>query len=486
MKKTILKIGCLLFAIVMILSTFVSCNLFSETEETEQGAGVTTNMDDVPPIEHKDWGGETFDILSVQNEYESNFELVGELNGNRMEPAVFQRNLWIKENYNVELVQHGSVSDDALDTLAAQIDAGDNDYDLVFLFRDDMSSAIMRGYMTDLTKVKYLDFSNEWYNQNTINSMKINGRLFHMVSDFSLVDKSRTNVLFFNRDIAKEDSSLPDVMGLVRSGEWTIEEMLICMNAYANDANGDTMMTLEDKWGLVCGGKEASYTIWKALGNDIVSINADGAFSVNLTTDHSVNSIEEVRKLFKSNLSFTGNKFGNYSDPSNTFVAKKAMFFSGCLGSIENISREADFSFTALPFPKYDTEQTQYYTTNDNTYCATFGIPVCAKSTEFSGYMVEILSWKSHSTTFPEYYNILCKVKNSYDTECAEMLDLVFEGLVFDFGLLNSKSITSVRSSLEKSIMNGKDIASEYESKKSIVETNIKNLFLQIESFDKE
>ena len=338
-----------------------------------------------------------------------------------------------------------------------------------------MAAAIQRGYMKDLTKVEYLNLSNDWYNESTINSMKISDKLFHMVSDFSLIDKARTNVLFLNRELA-DSNQIPDILASVRDGSWTIEKMLQYQTMVAHDT-GDGIMDLEDYWGLACGGVEASSTFWAALGNEIVTVNGGETFSVNLTNEHSILSIEKTRKIFAENLTFSEDKFGTTSDAFDTFVNERLLFLSETLSTIEKISPVADFSFTALPYPKFDEEQTQYYTTNDNTFCATFGIPVCADDFSFSGFMVEVLSWKSHYTTFPEYYNVVCKVQNSYDVECAEMLDLVFDGLVFDFGLLNSNNIKGVRGILEKSILKGASITTEYEGKQTQVENAIEQIF---------
>ena len=117
------------------------------------------------------------------------------------------------------------------------------------------------------------------------------------------------------------------------------------------------------------------------------------------------------------------------------------MFYSASMGVIEDLAADADFAYTAITFPKYDTDQERYYTTNDNHYTSTFGIPFMAYDANFSGYMIEVLSWKSHTTTYPEYYQVKCLVQKSYDPVCAEMLQLNYEGLVFDIALMFSHTI---------------------------------------------
>lgn len=478
-KSRFLRILCLLLALVTVLMTFAACGNGGDSDDSNK---VTVDKEVVDePVPHYDWGGRIFTVLSVQNAYEPNFEIIGKIGGERIEESVFYRNTWIEEYYNVKIEQVGEANDKPIELLEKTVQAGENAYDLAFLVRNNMSTAIKSGYMTDLNGVSYLDFSHDWYNSNTIDSMKISGRLFHMVSDFSLVDKARTNVLFLNRDKA-EENQLPDIIQMVRDGQWTIEQMIAF--AKANDSDGNGSMELSDQWGLTCGGKEAAVAFWNALGNEVVSIDENGNWTVEVANEHSVNSITELRKLFNDGVSFVGDKFGDYGDAFDTFIGSRTLFMSSSLSTIEDIGANAEFSFTALPFPKYDAEQSQYYTTNDNTYCATFGIPTCAADVDFSGFMVEVLSWQSSTTTYPEYYEVVCKVKKSYDIVCAEMIDLVFEGLIFDFGLMYGNYINLKTKILMESIYTTKDITGLYEGVQITTESKITNLFNSVEILD--
>ena len=480
-RKKLLRFGCLLLAMLTLSASFVGCNT-KKDEETDNTQTASTQEVEKAPVPHYDWQGRPFNVLSVDNPYEANFEIVGEMNGELMAQTVYSRNSWIEEYYNVEIEQYPTEDNKAIEVLESLNMAGEYDYDLAFLVRNNMATAIMKGYMIDVNSVSYLDFTKDYYNANTIDSMKIGGRLFHMVSDFSLVDKARTNVLFLNRDMAL-NNNLPDIIQTVRDGEWTIEQMLTYSQDISTDLDGEGM-GLADQWGLVCGGKEGSVAFWNALGNEVVAVNDDSTWSVEVANEHSVNCIAELRQLFNENVSFVGNRFGSYDDSFDVFVANKALFMGGSLSSINSLGSKATFSYTALPFPKFDSAQKQYYTTNDNTYCATFGIPDCAADPDFSGFMIEVLSWQSSTTTFPTYYETVCKIKKSYDAVCAEMLDLVFDGLIFDFGLMYGNYINLKTNILMESIYTTSDITGLYEGVQSSTETKIQNLFNAVEIMD--
>ena len=471
MKKSVfLKVVCALLAVLMTSIAFAACNGAKSGTNTQTNA--TAGGDDAP-VPHYDWGGRPLDILGTHNAHEPNFELVGNSDGNIVEQAVFSRNSQIEDYYNVEINDIGTESDKPLTLIQNTIFTGDHLYDLAFLVRNDMSTAIQNGYFTDLTALPYLDFTKKYYNSLSIESMKVGGRLFHMVSDFSLVDKARTNVLFYNRDLGAE-YHFDDIIQLVRDGDWTFEEMY--KNMKNADLDGNDMRDLSDLWGLVCGGKEGAAAFWSALGNKMVTVNKDGEWSVDVANEHSVNSISKLQKIFTDdNMFFQPGrwKVGDETDWSTaytTFIGKKAFYQASSLSTIVNLGEDADFSYTVLPFPKYDADQTEYYTTNDNTYCSTFGVPTCAMDPDFSAFMIEVLSWKSHTTTYPAYMETMCKVRSSYDATCAEMMELVLGGLTYDFGLVYT-GLGLKTNVLLVSIYEKRDITVLYDGVKESVES---------------
>ena len=95
-----------------------------------------------------------------------------------------------------------------------------------------------------------------------------------------------------------------------------------------------------------------------------------------------------------------------------------------------NLNGSWDFQL----FAKESEEQENYYTISAQGLLIT--VPVTAKDPDFSGFMLEALSAYSKYTTLPAYIEVSCKTKYMYDADSAEMLDLTFDGLVFDLGQL--------------------------------------------------
>jgi len=65
-----------------------------------------------------------------------------------------------------------------------------------------------------------------------------------------------------------------------------------------------------------------------------------------------------------------------------------------------------------------------------------FGIPSNAPDADFSAFMLEALSHESYTTTLPAYIEISAKVKHVYDEKSAQILDLIFDSVNYDFGFL--------------------------------------------------
>lgn len=487
MKNKIIRLIALLLVSVMACSLLVSCFGGEEEEGTSE---VKLESSNTAPVDQLDWHEREFRVLATHNTYEPNFEIVGEMGDDRLSQAVYERNAAVKEFCNVEILDV-AIDDDAFSALEKDFDAGGGEYDLVFLIRDDMSSAIQRGFMKDLTKVEYINLENEWYNPLAIESMKISGRLYHMSSSFSLTDKARTATMFYNRDMADRLNLGVDVISEVRAGTWTIDKMYQMVNAVATggDTNGNGIVDKTDTFGVAGGGSESATNIWAGMGNTLVSFNNGTDYGAGIMTDRSLNGLDTIKNLFSINewKGFTGSEdkiwAKDYDAPSAAFVEQRALFFSATMGSISEIAEQADFAYTAITFPKYDTDQQRYYATNDNTYSSTFGIPYMAADISFSGYMIEVLSWKSHTTTYPEYYQVKCMVQKSYDPVCAEMLQLNYDGLVFDFGFMFSNTVT-FKKALEKyttSKSNTQGMASLYESYSVSSNNSIEGILLTIE-----
>ena len=484
-----MKLRILTFALALLLFAGVLCGCRKNTGNEEKATDAFIGEKDYGSVGEKDWQGRTCQILGVNSLNEPSFEIYADSNEQtNISMSVFSRNSEIEALFNVEIAQVGDddYNDEFYTKFKNKILTGAVSYDLAFLYRDDMAKAIENQLFYDLMGVNYVDFSQPYYNESTLESMKISGKLFHMVSDFSLVDKNRIAVLFANRTLA-EEFGIPNLVQEVKDGTWTFEKFEQYVKEVAADLDGDDQrLYTKDRFGVTIGAKDESIAFWSAMGAKTVSRNDAGQYEFTYSNQLALNAADRIKRVFTNeDLYYYSRVEDNYEGAGDAFKAGRSLFYGASLSSITGI-KESDFAYTVLPFPKYDEDQDRYYSNNNNRYCATFGIPTCAQDKDFSGFMIEVLSWKSTQTTLRTYYQINCKLRNSYDQECSDMMDVLFESLSFDFGFMYDPVFT-VENSTPKSIVStalrhddGQSLSTAYESYSESQEIKLKQLLKKI------
>ena len=63
-------------------------------------------------------------------------------------------------------------------------------------------------------------------------------------------DEDSTEVIVYNTSYAR-DLQIGDLYSVVRDGKWTVDRMLDAAKLAVSDVNGDTVMDLEDSYGVL-------------------------------------------------------------------------------------------------------------------------------------------------------------------------------------------------------------------------------------------
>ena len=56
------------------------------------------------------------------------------------------------------------------------------------------------------------------------------------------------------------------------------------------------------------------------------------------------------------------------------------------------------------------------------------------KNKELVGAVMEFLAWDSKNEVFPTYYDVLLKTRYSQDMETRQMMDIIFDSIVYEIG----------------------------------------------------
>ena len=134
--------------------------------------------------------------------------------------------------------------------------------------------------------------------------------------------------------------------------------------------------------------------------------------------------------------------------------------------------RDMTTDFGILPYPKYDENQTDYYTYVQTWASGCAAIPLTCLDINASSIIMEDMTYLSSQYVTPAFYETALKNKYARDNESQEMLDLICETRTCDIG--NLYNIGGLVSLLTNNINAGKgDFVSTITSLESSIEKTL-------------
>lgn len=414
-------------------------------EITPETTAETAPQRQSPDLPDKDWEGREFIVLGrTHNTYSQfvNFEIAAEeMNGEIVNDAVYTRNSRISEKYNVIvkqiLVEYPETE------LPKYVNAGDDVINASFHSIQTIGPLAAAGYFMDFYTLPHIDFTKPWWYPEVNGALSVGGKLYMTTSQLNMMDKNRTYSMCFNKDMAGE-FGLGNLYDIVRSGEWTVEKMTAMCKTVTADIDGDGKMTDLDRWGYVMDSRNAFYVAVAAMDNRVVVKNKEDIPVFSVMNERMSNSIDLALALCRdNNISFICEDFQGKVDydfwgaSSKVFADRAgALFTTSFTHMLKSYSARCDFDYGVLPYPKYDELQEKYYSVPDPVAAAVFTVPKTNADPSFPGFMLELLSAESMYDVMPLYIEVSAKTKYTYDEESAEMLDISFNNLIFDLGII--------------------------------------------------
>ena len=388
-----------------------------------------------------DYEGASFRVLGiVRSGYDqfTNFEIDAESeNGEVVNDAIVRRNGIVEEKYNVEITCELCDQDQIVSTVGKLSMAGDDAYELYFVQLRNAGSAVTGGYNLDLYTLPYVDYAQPYWNAEVNAVLSIGGKLYFTTSDYSLVDKNRTYILVYNRDMAAQYgfAALEDD---IYNGTWTYDTMIGLAGGVSNDLDGNGKMNEEDRWGLMLDSNKGVAALNIAMGGHLVIKDADDKPVIDVGSEKMCELADKLYRTLNGNdyamepylARFSGMK------TANMFTDGHVLFFTCFPHILKTCSASSDIDYGVLAFPKFDEAQENYYTLADPYGSGVFCVPAVSGHTEMTGLLLEVLSAGSTDTTLKAFYELSCKSKYTYDQTSAAMLDLIFSNIVYDLGVM--------------------------------------------------
>lgn len=287
MKKRALT---LLIALLMVLPMFTACSenaADTETTAAETTATVETPSADeeivveedepeiLPDIPALDFEGRTFTFLTsgigdTNGEDWETFDVwVEELNGDVINDAVMERNLFLNETYNVQIAEY-KTSGTTLGEIQTEVKVGTNAFDAAFTHFENGATLAQSGSLHNLYDIPYINLEQPWWDQRGVKDMNLMGGVFLATGDATIVDNDATWVLMFGKQYV-EDLQLESPYDLVREDRWTYDAFYGMMEQAAVDMNGDgTLKWQDDKFGFITSDY-SSRALMYASGEKLVT-----------------------------------------------------------------------------------------------------------------------------------------------------------------------------------------------------------------------
>ena len=430
MKKFIRALS-LVLVVIMLASTFVACG-----ETADENGDATTNAG----LDSMTWGGEEYRILG-RKEGEGNMFTNFEIDRDEMPEdvvgqAVWNRNAAIMSKYGLDVV--GTLEKDPKSTARVFLEAGDDAYDLMMLPTNGFQPLAMEGYLLNMNKLDYVDFEKDCWNDYANTQLTMGGKLYYTVNKFSLHDKHRTWMVFYNRDLAKE-MNIGKLEDEVFAGTWTIDRLIEIAKLGAKETDGVQGMSYNDQWGVALSDQYGFVQLAFASGFRISAAGNDGYPALVGATDQMISILDKVYQLTSdSNTCYVWTFRPDTEKPSgrldnSIFAEGHAIVLVDVISSFDDFSAAGvSFEFGTLPNPKFNEDQDAYYSLPNVGNGTLFGVPATVYDPAKAGFGLQAISEESVDTSYKAYIETKCKLQDVYDEDGAKCLDIIFENVVYD------------------------------------------------------
>ncbi len=469
----------------LLLSSLVSCSDGSAAVTTDSATDTSAHSADAETVEtqaeritvtpvNSDYEGYEFRILGFDNEQQHGWtgipcDLdVESETGDVLNDAVYARNRAVEEALNIKITAEGDLSDPIVSRISQSVMANAADYDLIAPQLLTWHKLISGQLLYDLNTLEGLDLSKPWWDHNMTETLTYHNRLFGAVSDITYIDKLSCWTVFFNKDMAAQ-YDIGNLYETVQAGEWTYDKMLTLSQGVSADIDGNGTYDDKDRYGIASQTDIVYLTMHSAGAsfceskNDTIVYNLDSALSVE--TAAAAIDLMNNKQLFFDRIKYNM----SINDAINMMIDNRTLFMIRPLQTVMNLrSMQADFGI--IPMPKYDAEQTRYYTPLNVWSSTILAVPRDTLDLVRTTDVLNLLACESYYTVIEPFYDLVLDSKLVRDEETASMLDIAFDSRFYDIGLIcnfasiwetiNSKGSDQVASTAEanrEKVMNAAD-----------------------------
>ena len=308
------------------------------------------------------------------------------------------------------------------------------------------------GLLYNLTDFDYFDSTNIWWSQSLAKELTVNGRMFMASGDVSVDYMESAHAVFFNQTLAKAmDMDYSTFYKTVSEGKWTFNELYNLSKDAYSDLDGSTTRTNGDQFGLLIQSTmlQAFYT---AAGVNMIPNDGETRPAFNVNTNQLESIWDGIKMLVESSAtleystegSLIGNDFRGY------FRDGKALFAIMTLSSLKKYTDMTD-GFGVLPMPKYNEEQTNYYSQLHG--CELWSVPMDANDPDLSTQVMTSMGYDSHEVVIEPHFEKLLKTRYVKDSESGYMIDTIYYNIYMNFDSIYNEVLQPGNDFSDKNVM---------------------------------
>ncbi len=433
----------------------------------------TETMDDRLPStlpSDLDLGGETINVwyfTKNSDAAERFLDLQGDAEGDIVEVALYDRNVAIEEQLNITFnyVDPGIESGNVGTEVRKLLMAADTTYDLYSLIQWNSTALALEHCFLNVTDLPHLDLGQPWWSKSYMEALSIgHNNVFFLAGDIS-IDMIRTiAAMYFNKNIFQNIYDSSDILyEEVLNGTWTFDKMLTYAESAYQDVNGDSKVNKDDIYGLITNSFNNMDAFTFGMGATLTRRDADNMPYMTVGEEHNVNLYNKLYTMIAETPSCVMNSDGANPTLDNVqyFASGNALFLPGFLYTSENL-RAMDNDYGIIPFPKYDEQQENYYSTVHDI-ATLFCLPTTCTKIDAVCATLEAMAYYSYYEVTPIYYETALKTKYTRDDLSSQIIDIIHDTSMTDIAYGYSSSFNNMGQIMRSLAVNKtKDYASYY------------------------
>lgn len=428
------KILAILLLVAMLLTCFIGC----KKDESDESTLDTVGAGDDIPLPVADYSGREYTILARQN-YSYEWDYIPEDAGSAINDAIYKRNEAVQSRYGVTLtmayVSNASFEEDFLNPLNNSIKAGDDAYQLAAGYEYRLAPNATTGAFLNWYDVPYIDLDREWWDKDFAETASYKDNVYIMTGSLSLSHLYSCSCFFFNQDMLdakKGAGTSQSLFAAVKDGTWTIDKFYE-LAADCSADSGDGIWDDSDVYALGTNTSTAVDGFLFAFDIPISVRNNKGEIELVPVGDKAIDALKKINDFInKEDTTYIQSSTDSNIDAFvEMFKNKKAVFSTGRLADGQTL-RATDVNYGIVPYPKWDKDQTDYYSFTLN-YSTAYAIPTTVKDQDFVGTITEALAYFSHEYIRDALYNTVLKYRDAKDLESSECVDIILQNVKYDF-----------------------------------------------------